>query len=85
MKNVTISMDERLLGEARVAAARAGQSMSRFLSGLVAKGLDEDREADGQRERRARMAALERFLSGPKLDLSTKGRMPSAADRNARG
>jgi hypothetical protein len=84
MKNVTISMNERLLGEARVAAARAGLSMSRFLSGLVEQGLHEARQADMREERRARQAALERFLAGPKLDISAGGHMPSAEDRHAR-
>jgi hypothetical protein len=35
-------------------------------------------------ERRARQAALERFLAGPKLDISAGGHMPSAEDRHAR-
>jgi hypothetical protein len=84
MKNVTISMNEDLLREARIEAARAGMSMSRFIAHLVDKGLRATREGSGEEERQRRMAALERFLSGPKLHISENGRMPSSDERNAR-
>jgi hypothetical protein len=84
MKNVTISMSEDLLREARIEAAKAGMSMSRFIADLVDKGLRVTREESGREERQRRMAALERFLSGPKLNISENGRMPTADERNAR-
>ena len=84
MKNVTISMDEALLREARIEAAKAGMSMSRFLAGLVDKGLRAAREELSEEERLRRKAALDRFLSGPKLRISENGRMPAVEERNAR-
>ena len=84
MKNVTISMSEDLLHEARIEAAKAGMSMSRFIAQLVDKGLRSTREETEQDERERRIAALKRFLSGPKLHISEEGRMPSSDERNAR-
>lgn len=54
-----------------------------LISNLVAKGLaipDEPTE----KVRQERVAALQRFLSGPKLHISEMGRMPAAEERNAR-
>ena len=84
MKNVTISMNEDLLREARIEAAKAGMSMSRFIAHLVDKSLRATREESSEEERQRRMAALERFLSGPKLCISENGRMPTSDERNAR-
>jgi hypothetical protein len=77
-------MDENLLRETRIEAAKAGMSMSRFISGLVDKGLRATYQELSEEERQRRMAALERFLSGPKLQISENGRMPSSDERNAR-
>lgn len=57
MKNVTITMDEDVLGWARVEAAKRGESVSRFIAGIV-------------REKRLAPAvsqseSLERFLAQP--------------------
>ena len=84
MKNVTISMNEDLLRAARVEAAKAGMSMSRFIADLVDKRLRAARTESTEETRSRQMAALERFLSGPKLQISENGRMPSSEERNAR-
>lgn len=84
MKNVTISMDEELLREARIEAAKAGLSMSRYLSTLIQQSLHDGPQASREQERERRMKALERFLNGPKLPISENGRMPTAEERNAR-
>jgi hypothetical protein len=83
MKNVTISMDEGLLRRARVEAAKAGVSLSRFLSVLIQKELPRPEPPYTDEAWAARIAAVERFLSGPKLDISENGRMPNSDERNA--
>src|SRR4029077_272718 len=57
MKNVTITLDETVASQARVAAATQGKSLSRFISELV------ERAVAGQPK--AQLEALEKFLSGP--------------------
>jgi metal-responsive CopG/Arc/MetJ family transcriptional regulator len=68
MKNVTITMDEKLLERVRVQAAREGKSVSRLMTEaaetLVGKTLT-------QKE------ALERFLARPLLNLTIDGKAPS--------
>ncbi|MGE0500120.1 MAG: hypothetical protein AB7O76_04200 [Rhizobiaceae bacterium] len=58
--------------------------MSRYIAGLVKSDVETGSETDEESERRHRLAALERFLSGPKLRISENGRMPTAEERNAR-
>lgn len=70
MRHVTISMDDELLRKVELAANDAGLSLSDYISSQL--GADSD------------IAALETFLSGPKLNISEGGRMPSADERNAR-
>lgn len=84
MKNVTISMDEELAREVRVEAAKAGQSMSKFIAQTMAAALKEAASAgEGRRDRQAE--AMERFLAGPGWSvLEEDGRMPTAEERNAR-
>jgi plasmid stability protein len=61
MKNVTITMPEQTLAKVRVEAAKAGKSVSRFMSDLAeARVLPPDDPR----------AALAIFLSGPLLDLT---------------
>lgn len=84
MKNVTISMDGELLREARIEAAKAGLSISRYVSGLVQQSVRDTTQGSRDQERERRMKALERFLNGPKLPISENGRMPTAEERNAR-
>ena len=84
MRNVTISMDEQLLQEARVAAARAGLSVSRYLAEATVEKLRKDGMRDEQEQRRLHLEALRRAFAEPKMRISENGRMPNADDRNAR-
>lgn len=83
MKNVTISMKEEVLGELRIAAAKAGKSVSRFVADLVEASVQRPVTATPA-TRSAQMEALERILSGPKWEIMRDGRMPNAEERNER-
>lgn len=84
MKNVTISMDDELARRARVAAARAGKSVSKYMAEATQVRIeaDEKRAAESGRNRQAE--ALERIFAGPEWDVTENGRMPTAEERNAR-
>ncbi len=70
MKNITITLDDKLASTARVEAARQGKSLSRFVSELVEERVRP--KPGSQRE------ALEIFLSGPPLNLTDEnGNAPS--------
>jgi hypothetical protein len=85
MKNVTISMDDTLARRIRVAAASAGQSVSRYLAEAGQRRIEQDeRPVLDEAKRQSQMEALERVLSGPKWDVTIDGRMPTADERNAR-
>lgn len=84
MKNVTLSMDEATLTEARVKAARAGKSLSKYVAGLVEADIAGRIQAASSGDRNAQIEALERFLSGPKWSIMREGRMPTADERNER-
>lgn len=85
MKNVTISMDDALAHRIRVAAASAGQSVSRYLAEAGKRRIEQDeRPGLDEARRKSQMAALERVLAGPKWDVTIDGRMPTADERNAR-
>lgn len=69
MKNVTVTIDDALLKRARVAAARDGKSLSRFVAEAVEQRVGRPLT---QRE------ALERFLAGPLMRLTDEnGKAPS--------
>ncbi|MEL6061504.1 MULTISPECIES: hypothetical protein [unclassified Methylobacterium] len=69
MKNVTVTMNEALLQRARVAAARDGKSLSRFIAEAVEQRVGRPLT---QRE------AIERFLAGPPLHvLDENGKAPT--------
>lgn len=69
MKNVTLSLDEAVLRQARVQAAHEGKSLSRFVSDLLERQVG---RALGKRE------AMEAFLAGPLMDLTDEnGKAPS--------
>jgi hypothetical protein len=61
MKNVTVTMDETVLQRARIAAAREGKSLSKFIAETVERRIGKPMT---QKE------ALDRFLSGPLMDLT---------------
>ena len=82
MKNVTISMDEELYRATRVEAARAGKSLSRHIADRLR--LTNPSEIDEVEQRRLHLEALRRVFEGPKLPISSNGRMPTADERNAR-
>ncbi len=83
MKNVTLSIDETLLTEARVKAARAGKSLSRYLAELVEADVRSG-HATGGGDRTEQIEALRKVLSGPKWSVMRDGRMPTADERNER-
>ncbi len=84
MKNVTISMDDELAQRARVAAARAGISVSKYMADAAKAKIEADEKLAVQSGRNRQIEALERIFSGPKWDVTDDGRMPTAEDRNAR-
>ncbi|MGH9810163.1 MAG: hypothetical protein ACRD9W_23425, partial [Terriglobia bacterium] len=57
MKNVTITLPENMVRQARIAAAVQGKSLSKFVSDLVSRELGDDAEE--------RLKRLERCFSGP--------------------
>ncbi len=81
MKNVTVSMDDRLAQEVRVEAAKAGKSMSRYISDVVEAAV---RASPAGQVRNRQLDAIEAILSGPRWDVTENGRMPTADERNAR-
>lgn len=84
MKNITISVTEVEAQRLRVAAAKAGQSVSRYLAEAGAQRLEAE-ESDARAESRNRqLEAVERILAGPMWDVTTDGRMPTSEERNAR-
>lgn len=83
MKNVTVSMDEATLAEARIRAATIGKSLSRYLADLVSKDVSAPL-ATPQTSKESKLAALERILSGPKWSVMQDGRMPTSDERNER-
>ena len=69
MKNVTISMDEKLLQQVRVSAATEGKSVSKFMAEAAAMCVGKPMtQAD----------AVKKFLAGPLWDISgLDGRLPT--------
>jgi hypothetical protein len=82
MKNITISVDEELAQRLRVAAAHAGQSLSRYLAEAGKRRMDGEEAGTPRRNRQKE--ALEHIRAGPLWDVSENGRMPNADERNAR-
>lgn len=52
MKNITISMDEKLAVETRVAAAKEGKSVSRFMAEAAQEKLDRQAKQAGETSNR---------------------------------
>ena len=84
MKNVTISMDDDLAQRTRVAAARAGKSMSKYMAEAAREKIDADDMAATSSERNRQLEALERLWAAPKWNVTENGRMPTVEERNAR-
>lgn len=82
MKNLTISIDDDLHRSARVEAAKAGKSMSRFVSDILESAIRSNPES--ARESNPQLEAIERFLAGPPLHIAIDGKMPTAEERNER-
>lgn len=71
MKNVTISLDDAVVHDARVAAASEGKSLSRFVSEVLAEHLTKS----------SRRRAIRDFLDGPLWDLTDEnGKLPTRKD-----
>ena len=83
MKNLTVSLDDDTHRQTRVKAATAGMSMSRYIASLIEKDVS-NKQSEDDAERSKRMDMLERFLNGPKFQISENGQMPTAEERNAR-
>ncbi|MGB3834313.1 MAG: hypothetical protein WA975_20900 [Mesorhizobium sp.] len=84
MKNVTISMDDELAQRVRAAAARAGESVLKYMAEAAEARIEAGEKAAAETGRNRQLEALERIFSGPKWDVTENGRMPTAEERNAR-
>jgi hypothetical protein len=70
MKNVTITLDEKIAAQVRVRAAMQGKSVSKFISGLL--------EREVGRGGKTGLQAIEEYLDGPLWPVSDdSGRLPS--------
>ncbi len=63
MKNLTVTLPEETFARLRMAAAREGKSMSKFVGALLDRQIGSD-------ETRGDAVALERFLAGPLWNLT---------------
>ncbi len=68
MRNVTITLDERVAAWARARAAQRDQSLSRYVSDLLRAQMDRDAAYD---------AAMQAFLAAKPVHLKSRGRYPS--------
>ncbi|HEV2602087.1 MAG TPA: hypothetical protein VGU24_00350 [Microvirga sp.] len=76
MKNVTITMDEATLHQARIAAAHEGKSLSKFIAETVKRRVGPSL---------TKKEAMDRFLAGPLMDLTDEnGQAPSRDHLNGR-
>jgi hypothetical protein len=71
MKNVTITLNERVAQWARVEAAKDGKSLSRWIG---------DRLETEMQTGSTQMAGLEALLSLPMAELTQGGKLPSRAE-----
>ncbi len=82
MQNVTIAMDEALVRLTEVEAAKAGKSLSDFISDIVLREMAH--AASTPDEENPQLAALQRVFAEPLLPISDNGLLPSSEERNAR-
>jgi hypothetical protein len=72
-RNITLSLPENDLREARILAARRGTSVSQFLARMLRDAVEHETGYDTARER-----SLALLSEG--LDLGTKGQLTSSRD-----
>jgi hypothetical protein len=82
--NVTVSFDEDLAQSTRIAAAKAGKSMSKYLADAAREKIEADEIAERQSARNRQLEALDRILAMPTWSVMEDGKMPTAEERNAR-
>ncbi len=75
MKNVTVTLDEEVARWARVAAAEADMSLSRFLGELLRREME---------AREAYEAAMRANLARPPVPLKGSGGYPPREERHGR-
>ncbi|RFC67496.1 MULTISPECIES: hypothetical protein [Mesorhizobium] len=84
MRNITISMDDELASQTRIAAAKAGKSVSKYLAEAAREKIEADAVHSATQKRNEQLEALEKLWSLPLWDVSDNGKMPTAEERNAR-
>ncbi|MGC4024977.1 MAG: hypothetical protein QM744_07360 [Mesorhizobium sp.] len=84
MRNITISMDDELASQTRIAAAKAGKSVSKYLAEAAREKIASDATHSLTHKRNEQLEAFERLWALPNWDVSDDGRMPTAEERNAR-
>ena len=84
MKNVTVSLEDDLVLQARIKAARSGKSLSKYMADLVTSDVTSEALPGTPDTRQAQIEALERILKGPKWSIMRAGRMPTSDERNER-
>lgn len=77
MINITISMDEETARWARIEAAKAGKSLSRWLAELLVEKRKAEADAAWEAGREKRREAGRAFLAIPARDLGYYGRAPT--------
>jgi plasmid stability protein len=71
LKNVTITLDEKIAAQVRVKAATRGKSVSKFISELLEREIGRDEKKSG-------LQAIEEYLDGPLWPISDEnGRLPT--------
>ena len=77
MKNVTITLDEEIAQWARVEAAKAGKSLSRWIGEKLMQEMAEEGKSGQQR-------GLKSLLALPLVPLSRNGRLPKKSEYHDR-
>ena len=74
MKNLTLTLPDDTFARLRMAAARDGKSMSKFVGTLVERQIGSD-------DNTSKIDAMERFLAGPLWDLTDENGMAPTRDQ----
>jgi hypothetical protein len=80
---LTISVTDDEYMHIKTSAKKAGVSMSKYMAQAAKEKNNKQPAIDLERQSRQR-AAIESILAGPKWDVTTDGRMPTADERNSR-